>query len=307
MSYTLVILAAGLSTRYDRPKQLEPVGPEGEALLDYTVHDAWLAGFSRIVFVIRREQESAFRDHAQRLFGDHVNVEFAYQELWDLPAGFTPPSARRKPWGTGHAVLAARDSVGGPFAVCNADDYYGASAYSALADFFRNAVSTGDPSYAMVGFTLRNTLSSAGGVSRGICRCDNDGLLERIVEVTDIHENTGLSGVSLSGDPYVLTGEELTSMNLWGFRRRVFAVLERQFERFLSLYETDPEAEFLLSDAIGEQVSKGDSRVRVLPRRDRWVGMTFADDREEVTRSIRLLVAEGRYPVDLAAWFQGQR
>jgi hypothetical protein len=286
---------------------LEPVGPEGEALLDYTVHDAWLAGFSKMVFVIRREQESAFRDHARTVYGDRVAVEFAFQELWDLPAIFAPPPTRRRPWGTGHAVLAARDCVDGPFAVCNADDYYGASAFSALADFFRNATSSGDPSFAMVGFTLRNTLSTAGGVSRGICRCDNDSYLERIVEVRDIHENSGLAGVSLSGKPYVLTGEELTSMNLWGFRRRLFAKLERQFELFLGLYETDPDAEFLLSDAIGEQVAAGESRVRVLPRRDPWIGMTFAEDKEEVTRRIRLLVAEGRYPVDLAAWFRNQR
>ena len=168
MSFSLVILAAGLSTRYGRPKQLEPVGPEGEALLDYAVHDAWLAGFTKIVFVIRHEQESAFRDHAHTVYGDRVDVAFAYQEMWDLPAVFAPPPARRRPWGTGHAVLAARDCVDGPFAVCNADDYYGASAYAALADFFRNVVSTGDPSFAMVGFTLRNTLSPSGGVSRGI-------------------------------------------------------------------------------------------------------------------------------------------
>jgi hypothetical protein len=307
LGFSLVILAAGLSTRYGRPKQLEPVGPSGEALLDYTIYDARLAGFSKIILVVRPEQEGAFRDHAHRVFGDRVKVAFAHQELWDLPAGFAPPTARHKPWGTGHAVLAVRKLVDGPFAICNADDFYGASAYSALTDFFRNAVSSGDPSFAMVGFTLRNTLSSLGGVSRGICRCDNDGFLQRIVEVREIHENSGLSGVSLSGDPYVLTGDELTSMNLWGFRRRVFARLDRQFELFLNLYETDPEAEFLLSDAIGEQVSRGESRVRVLPRRDPWIGMTFEGDRERVESHIRLLVAEGRYPVDLADWFRNER
>lgn len=307
MSYTLVVLGAGLSTRYGRPKQLVGVGPEGDALVDYAAHDAYLAGFDRLVFVIRREQESAFRDHASRTYARALDVEFAFQELWELPGSYRPPPGRRKPWGTGHAVLSTRDLVSRPFAVCNADDYYGASAFEALADHFRDTSSRGDPSHAMVGYRLSETLSPTGGVSRGICRRDDDGFLREIVEVRGIRDTDGLAGVSTSGDPYMLTGDELASMNLWGFRPKLFEALEQQFEDWLDVSGRSTEAEFLLSDAVGELLAFRRIRVRVLPSRDRWVGLTYAADRERVEKHLNVLVAEGRYPVDLAAWFRNPR
>lgn len=305
MDLTLVVLAAGLSSRYGQPKQLETVGPAGEALLDYAIFDAWRAGFRHIVIVIRSEQEPSFRDHARRVIGSALDVSFVVQDLWDLPSGYVPPSGRRKPWGTGHAVLSARDSVRSPFAVCNADDFYGGSSYSLLVEHFRHTQSAGDPSFALVGFRLRDTLSAAGGVARAICRVDPDGMLEGISEIHDIRaENDGIAGISPDGHPRLLAGEELVSMNLWGFRPAVFELLEHRLVEFLELTAGDPEAEFLVSTAIGELLTFRAARVRVLPARDAWSGITHAPDLHLVRHHINLQVAEGRYPLDLAEAFR---
>ncbi|MFQ5690898.1 MAG: NDP-sugar synthase [Gemmatimonadota bacterium] len=231
---TLVILAAGLSTRFGRPKQLEAVGPSGEALLDYAIYDALQAGFTRVVLVIRQESEAAFKAHVRSQFHGFVEVRFVFQDPANLPAGAPQPGTRRTPWGTGHALLSAGRVVDGPFAAVNADDFYGATSYSLLAQHFRDSLSKGDPSHALIAYPLRDTLSSWGGVSRGICRCDAEGNLESLVEVHGIQaEGNRIVGLSDGGDPYLLTGYELASMNAWGFRKTIFGPLEKQFLEFL--------------------------------------------------------------------------
>ncbi len=305
MHLTLVVLAAGLSTRYGQPKQLEPVGPAGEALLDYAIFDSLRAGFTDVAVVIRSEQEPAFRDHMRRVIGSALEVSFVVQDPWDLPSGYVPPGGRRKPWGTGHAVLSVRDVVDGPFAVCNADDFYGAHSYSLLVEHFRHTQSVGDPSFALIGFRLRDTLSAAGGVARAVCRLDSDGVLEEIAEVHDIRaENDGIAGVSTDGHPRILAGEELVSTNLWGFRPALFELLEHRLIEFLERAAGDHEAEFLLSTALGEMVMFRAVRVRVHSARDPWCGITHAADLDAVRHHINLRVAEGLYPLDLAEAFR---
>jgi NDP-sugar pyrophosphorylase family protein len=305
MHLTLVVLAAGLSTRYGQLKQLEPVGPAEEALLDYAVFDAARAGFTRVVLVIRGEHEPIFRDHVRRVVGSALAWSFVAQDPWDLPSGYVPPSGRRKPWGTGHAVLSVRDVVDGPFAVCNADDFYGADSYSLLAEHFRYTQSVGDPSFAMIGFRVRDTLSLSGGVSRAVCRLDSDGDLEEIAEVCDIRaENDGIAGVSMDGHPRMLAPEKLVSTNLWGFRPSLFELLEHRFVDFLERTAGRDEAEFLLSEAIGELLTFRAVRVRVFPTPGPFCGLTHAEDLDAVRHHINLQVAEGHYPLDLAEAFR---
>jgi UTP-glucose-1-phosphate uridylyltransferase len=308
MPQTLVVLAAGLSTRYGGNKQLASVGPNDEVLLDYAVYDAMRAGFTNVTFVIRRELEQEFRMHVTRRFGRRVQITFAYQELKDLPEGIELPVGRVKPWGTAHAILAARAIVTGPFVVINADDFYGAAAYSLLSEFLERTQASGTPEFGMTGYILHETFSPFGGVSRGICECDNRGFLERIVEVKNIVNNDGeIAGVTVSGDGCTLQGDETVSMNIWALTPDVFPILERQFVGFLSEYREDPDAEFLISSALNEQIASDVSQLRVLTTRDRWFGMTFQADRQNVARQIMTLVEQGVYPDDLTSWFQENR
>ena len=305
MTQTLVVLAAGLSTRYGGNKQLASVGPNGEALLDYAVHDAVRAGFTNVTFVIRRELERDFQNHVKRRFGRRVSVSFAFQDLADIPAGYALPDSREKPWGTAHAILAARHIVQDQFVVINADDFYGASAYSLLHEYLEMPQAPEVPEFAMIGYTLRETFSPFGGVSRGICECGNRGFLERLVEVKKIENMNGeITGVTVTGDRYALEGDETVSMNVWGLTPAVFPILKRQFSEFLAEFGNDPDAEFLLSNALNEQIAAGKTRLKVLATRERWFGMTFQDDRPNVARQITGLVERGVYPNHLASWFQ---
>ncbi len=295
----LVILAAGLSTRYGGPKQLAPVGPSGEALLDYGIYDARRAGFGDVVFVIRTEQEESFREHAAWLVGSAVTVRCAFQSLGDSPVD------RVKPWGTAHAVLAAAPHVHGPFAVMNADDFYGGSSFAALAEFLMGLDERSARSLAMVGYRLQDTLSGSGGVSRGICTVAAGGLLESVAEVREIRRGpTGIAGVNVSGEPLHLTGDEIASMNLWGCTLSVFPRLESRFARFLESAATDPAAEFLLAGVVSDELTSGTVAVNVLPSRDRWFGMTFPEDRDQVVARLAELVSQSRYPDNLSAWFR---
>lgn len=295
---TLVVLAAGLGTRYGGLKQLTPVGPHGEALLDYGVYDAVRTGFRRAVIVIRQEVEELFRRHVADVIGTGIEVEFAHQALEPLAV-----PGRTKPWGTGHAVLAAAWGIRGPFAVMNADDYYGADAFRLLFDHL-----AGSGDHALVGYTLCETTSEHGGVSRAIAEVDGHGYLSRLTEVAGI---AGLgaryTGRTTAGETVTLDGSELVSMNLWGFTPAVLPTLERQFARFLEARGTDPQAEFLLSEAVGAQVRAGEARVRVLPppaAGSQWFGMTYSADDAHVHDRIARLVDAGQYPANLKDGFE---
>jgi len=299
----LVVLAAGLSTRYGRLKQIDPLGPSGEAIMDYNVFDAVRAGFSRVVFVVRPEIEATVREHVQRIVGDRVPVEFACQTLDRIPGELPPPPERKRPWGTAQAVLIAAERAGGPFGVCNADDFYGADAFRQLFDHL--ILRPPATEAVMVGYTLSDTLSDSGGVARGICIMGKDHLLQKMTEVREIRRVEGwITGEEAPGEPVELRGNEIVSMNLWGFSDPVVALLLRQFERFLKRWGGDTAAEFPLSTAISEQVQLGTVRVAVLHARGEWFGVTHADDAEQARARLRERIAAEHYPPDLAVAFR---
>ncbi len=300
---TLVILAAGLASRYGGLKQLEPVGPRREALLDYNLYDAVRAGFGSVVLVVSPGLDKLFRQHIADVVGDAVLVRYVSQELDDLPENQTLPPARKKPWGTGHAVLAARHAVTGPFAVSNADDLYGASSYRQLAAHFGSG-EDGEPTHALVGYPLRKTLSPFGGLSRCIVERDEAGYVVQLTELESICKVEGrISGTTVEGDRVELTGDELVSMNAWGFTPTVFTELERQFSVFLRDCADDASAEFLLSAGLNGSIGRGALQITVLQARDQWFGMTFPEDRDRVRQAIANLVAQGVYPEDLREGF----
>lgn len=303
MELILVTLAAGLSTRFGGIKQLEPVGPSGEALLDYAIYDATRAGFTRVVLVIRPELEKAFHDHVNQYVGDAVRVSYAFQELDSIPSQFSVPLGRRKPWGTGHALLAAEEQVDGPFVMINADDFYGASSYKLLREHLEKTPASDIPEFAMVAYSLRDTLSQFGGVSRGVCECDTDGFIKKLVEVKNIEERDHeISGVTNTGDHYLLDGSETVSRGMFGFSVVIFPTLRQQFREFLTERGTDVDSEFLLTQALNEQISTKQARIKVFPARERSLGMTFREDKEYVVEQIAELVEKGRYQKDVSLW-----
>lgn len=285
MTTALVILAAGVGSRYGGPKQIEPVGPGGATLLDYSVYDARRAGFGPVVVVTRPELATAF---------DRIDVTVAIQRLDDVPAGLSFPPGRTKPWGTGHAVLAAATAVTSPFAVVNADDFYGRDAFTRAAQFLGAGQ---DGTFAIIAYSLRDTLSAAGGVNRAVCRADGDGWLETMEEVVDIRRMEGgtYGGTDTHGRTVRLAGDALVSMNLWAFTPAVFALLRRGFAEFLR-QTGGGQGEFLISHGIRDAVRRGEARVRVLGTRARWLGITYPDDRPRVAAALRQLVAAGEYP-----------
>jgi len=302
MDLTLLVLAAGLSTRYGELKQLVPVGPSGEALMDYGIYDAVRAGFNKVVLVTRRELEGALREHVERVFGDAIEVAVAYQELDALPEGFALVSGRHKPWGTGHAVLAAAAEVNEPFVAINADDFYGADAFAALGDFLREAAGSEGNEFAAAGYSILDTLSPHGGVSRAVCEVDTDGYLVRVTEVKKIAEADGvLAGVTVEGERYVLSGDETISMNIWAATSSAFPLLHEQFARFLEEHGADADAEFLLSTAVNDLIASGGVRVKVIPTGGPWLGITYQEDRPYVEGKLRELVEAGHYPENLGA------
>jgi UTP-glucose-1-phosphate uridylyltransferase len=290
---TLVVLAAGLGSRYGGLKQLVGVGPGGETLLEYSVYDAIRGGFEKAVFVIRPEIEEAFRAGLIRKFERHIQCRCVHQTLYSGLDASRVPTGRVKPWGTGHAVLVAREEVREPFAVINADDYYGRDSIAGLADhLFRRP----DES-ALVGYLLRNTLSEHGSVARGVCSCDESMSLEKVVERTAIHrEGSGGWFVDDRGTRHTLTGDELVSMNLWGFHPTFFDQLQSQFDDFLATRGDDPGAEFFLPSAVNRLIELGQVRVRVLASEDRWFGVTYREDEALVRRRLLDLTRNGLYP-----------
>ncbi len=305
MKPTLVVMAAGMGSRYGGLKQIDPIGPHGEAMLDYSIYDAIRADFGKIVFVIRHDIEAAFRQAIGHKFATHITVEYAFQELTNLPIGFTVPPDRQKPWGTGHAILMTADLVHEPFAVINADDYYGTSSYQIIRDHFQNlppkAWST-STDYALVGFTLRNTLSDFGTVARGLCQADSNNLIQTVTEITNI-EKVGQQAkyTDAQGQPRTLSGDEMVSMNMWGFTPAIFPQLQQLFIEFLQTQVQQPKAEFYIPAAVTTLINRQQARAQILPSRDAWFGMTYQQDKPQVIQNIRTLIAQGVYPEKLFA------
>ena len=283
----LVILAAGVGSRYGGPKQIEPLGPGGATLLDYSVYDARRAGFGRIVVVTRPELAAAF---------ERIDATVALQRLDDVPGPV--PAGRTKPWGTGHAVLAAASHVDGPFAVVDADDFYGRDGFTRAAEFLA-ARPAGESlvTFAIIAYPLRDTLSAAGGVNRAVCRANGEGWLESMEEVVDTrHLGDGTyEGTDARGRPVRLAGDALVSMNLWAFTPAVFALLRNRFAEFLR-QDTAGRSEFLISHGIRDAVRRGEARVRLLGTQGKWLGVTYPDDRPRVAAALSQLVAAGEYP-----------
>jgi hypothetical protein len=292
----LVLLAAGLGARYGGQKQLAPVGPEGQTLMDYAIFDACRAGVGRLVFVIGRELEAELRATVGRRYGQAVEVVYAVQELADLPAGYRIPAERRKPWGTAQAVLAARDHLGGHFIVCNADDFYGAASFRHLVRFLRRPAGPA-ACHGLVAYRLDQTLSAHGGVSRALCGSDAHGRLVRIEEHPGIRRTpAGLLYDAPGGAQRPLSGAERVSMNLWGFRAGILPQLAAGFRDFLDRHGEDPQAEYYLPAAVGELVDQGQACVQVLDTAEPWFGLTYAADRPEVAARLAEHVARGDYP-----------
>jgi len=285
-----------MGSRYGGLKQVDPVGPSGETILDYAVFDAIREGFGRVIFVIRKEFEEAFRTQVAAKYADTVKVDYVFQALDALPPGFTVPAGREKPWGTGHAVWCARDAVKESFAVIGADDFFGRDAFRQLAAFLRdeaNSASDEDaaPNFAMIGYRLANTLSENGAVSRGVCATGDDGYLEKVVEHTGIRrEEVGAE----PGKKY--SGEETVSMNCWAFTPAFFTGLNEQFESFLEARGGELKSEFYLPEAVSEQVAQGLVTVEVRPTTASWFGVTYREDKPRVQAALAALVASGDYP-----------
>ena len=300
MKLTLLVLAAGMGSRYGGLKQLDEVGPSGETVMDYSVFDAMRAGFDRVVFVIRKDIEEAFRAAIGSRYADRIEVAYAFQDMNDLPAGFRVPEGRTKPWGTGQAVYAARKLLDGPFAVINADDFYGADSYRKLAGYLKSAPEDGKIRGCIASFVLSNTLSENGSVSRGICSADAAGNLSKVVENTKIFRRDGkVISVQEDGAELEFTGEELVSMNSWGFMPELVGELERLFTGFLEEHGTELKSEFYLPFAVDTLIREGRAEIKMLKSEDSWFGITYREDKPFVQAALRTLVAEGASPEKL--------
>jgi dTDP-glucose pyrophosphorylase len=290
---TLMVLAAGMGSRYGGLKQIAPVGPEDETIMDYSIFDARRAGFNRIIFVIRKEIEQRFRQTIGAKFEKRIAVDYVFQELDKLLPGFQVPAGRTKPWGTTHAILMAANAIHEPFTVINSDDFYGAESYRAILRHLQS----GTPDYAMIGYTLRNTLSQYGSVSRGVCHVDDKGYLQDIVELKNIERDGGHAvNTDSEGRETKLTGNEVVSMNMWGFTPQIFKQLHAHFQRFLKTNGADLKAECYIPTTVNELIQAGETRVKVLRSADSWFGVTYREDRHHAVENIRRLIEAGHYP-----------
>ena len=295
---TLLVLAAGMGSRYGGLKQIDPVGPGGETIIDYSIYDALRAGFGKLVFVIRRDIETPFKKIIGARFEEKISVGYVFQELDSLPPGFSVPPHRTKPWGTGQAILMAADVIHEPFAAINADDFYGANSFRVLAEHLHS----GSADCAMVGFILRNTLSEHGCVARGVCRVDTDGFLQSVMELVKIEKDgSGAKYTDAAGVAHRLDGNETVSMNMWGFTPALFGHLRGQFAGFLKKNGQKEKSEFYIPAVVNELVIAKRERVKVLPTSDSWFGVTYREDRPRVIEKVRDLIAHGDYPEKLWA------
>ncbi len=301
----LVVMAAGMGSRYGGMKQIDPVGPNGQVIVDYSLYDARRAGFETVIFVIKHEIEEAFKAAIGDRVAKAMNVKYAFQQLEELPAGYTVPEGRVKPWGTCHAVLAAKDLIDGPFAVINADDYYGPEAFRVMYDYLSTHEDGSYYDYCMVSYLLRNTVSENGSVARGVCVTNPDGTLHSVTERTRIEpyadgvhytEDGGASWTDLPGDT-------LVSMNLWGFGKSFLNEAENRFAAWLDAnLPTNPlKCEYFLPLVVTELIEEGKAKIQVLRSTDKWYGVTYREDKPLVVEAIARKTAEGQYPENLWA------
>jgi UTP-glucose-1-phosphate uridylyltransferase len=301
MKPTLLILAAGMGSRYGGLKQVDPVGPNGEAIIDYSIYDAIRAGFGKVVFVIRESFAEAFKESFESKLAGKIETEYVFQELHSfVPESLNIASERQKPWGTGHAVLVARDVIHEPFVVINADDYYGPNAYQMIPDYLASVSDASKPYYCMVGYGLKNTLSEHGFVSRGICQTDKDEFLETVVERTHI-EKVGNRIISKIDEhtSMELSGNEVVSMNVWGFTPSYFEYLENYFNSFIHANADNPKGEFYIPYVINDLIKKQKIRLKVIESKDSWFGVTYKEDKKLAVQNIADLIEKGVYPEKL--------
>jgi len=296
----LVIMAAGMGSRYGGLKQIDSVDEQGHIIIDFSIYDAVRAGFEKVIFIIKEEIEKDFKEKVGNRLSEIVEVEYVYQELFKIPERFSIPEGRKKPWGTGHAILCCKDVIDGPFAVINADDYYGREAFEKIYNVLLDDSEENANAHAMVGYVLSNTLTENGAVSRGVCDVDADGYLEKVVERTKI-EKRGDGAAFLEDDGETWTDIDPTrivSMNLWGFRKSIMEALEASFEVFME--EVVPtnllKSEIYLPSVVQEQLKAGKATVKVLESKDKWFGVTYKEDKEKVVAAIADLKAKGMYP-----------
>ncbi len=299
----LVIMAAGMGSRYGGLKQIDPIDDQGHMIIDFSIYDAIKAGFEKIVFIIKKENESDFREKIGNRIEKHVQVEYVFQSLDNLPEGYSVPEGRVKPWGTGHAVLSCLGKIDGSLAVINSDDYYGRKAFSIIYDYLNNEKDKEKYSYAMVGYNVENTLTENGHVARGVCTVNDDGNLAGIIERTRIEKKENGAAYTLDdGNTWIsIPAGSIVSMNMWGFTNSILGELNNRFEAFLDKnIKTNPlKAEFFLPDVVGELLKEDKATVRVLKSHDKWYGVTYKEDKDRVVKAIAKLKTDGLYPEKL--------
>lgn len=289
---TLLVMAAGMGSRYGGLKQLDAVGPNGETIIDFSVYDAIRAGYKKVVFIIRKDFEKQFKQKISNKYKNKIDVEIVYQDLNDLPRSFRCPNERSKPWGTGHAILAARNAISEPFVAINGDDFYGKESFEVISNYY-SSVNSG---FVMAAFQLDKTLSENGSVSRGICE-QNSSELVTVVETHDIKKNS--VGIIECNRDISLSGNELVSMNMWGFTPTLFDHLEKMFNDFLAGNISDLKSEFLIPSVINDLIEKNIEKVKVLKTQSTWFGVTYVEDKAFVESQIKELIQSGEYPVSL--------
>lgn len=297
---TLLVLAAGMGSRYGGLKQVDPVGPSGETLLDYSVYDAVRSGFDKVVFLIRRDIEAVFKEKVGKRYEGKVNVEYAFQELTDVPIDMTISVDREKPWGTMHAVWSAREAIDRNFGVINADDFYGRESYKKLADYLRQSSDNDVADWSMVGFTLGKTLSDHGAVNRGICEMDDEGYLVKAVETLKIEKGNGEAKYpGPDGETKTLDYDTLVSMNMWGFTPSVFPMSEQEIRDFLRERGNEAKSEIYIPPVVEKLIAEGRARCKVLHSGENWFGVTYPEDKPKVVEEIGKLIEKGVYPEKL--------
>ena len=295
MKPTLLVLAAGMGSRYGGNKQLDEVGPSGETIIDYSIYDAIRAGFGKIVFIIRRDIEEQIKERFVNKLKGKIEVDYVFQEITNLPEGSEVNPERSKPWGTSHAILVAKDKIKEPFGVINADDFYGAESFKILYDFLTTDEKT--TNYCIVGYKMKNTLSDHGAVNRGVCKVDNAGFLADIVETRGIEKlPNGAQVQGVDGNMIKFTGDEVVSMNLWGFKQSCFDFLEKEFKSFIGAKGMDLKSELDIPTSVDKFVKTGEITIQILMSNERWFGVTYREDKPFVVESVSNMIAKGVYP-----------
>ena len=299
---TLVIMAAGMGSRYGGLKQIDPVGPGGEIILDYSVYDAAKAGFDKVIFVIKKEIEKDFKAIVENKYDGVIEVQYAYQDINNLPEGFSVPEGRVKPWGTGHAVLSCKGMIDGPFAVINADDYYGRETFELIYNELNKAKTAGDKyEFCMVGFRVENTLTENGTVARGVCQTNEEGYLSEIIERTKIAKRDGEIMFTEDGEGWIVIPEGTTvSMNCWGFTGEMMTELENRFASCLEKNRDNMlKCEYFLPFVVDDLLKEGKAMVKVLPTKEKWYGVTYKEDKALVVQALKEKAGSGEYPLCL--------